>query len=183
MEKNKPETIENRWDILYRDYPEVYDQFADVPYNPKIIDELHKKFNLQDKTIADIGSGSGRSTLELARYAKQVLGIEPEKSMRLLAEEMTAQQGLANIRYIEGKAEEMPLHEDSVDLVVGITTTLYPPDEVIPSFIREASRVVKQNGLIIYVDVAPGWYGGELSEIIGEDDSHASTEHLSLIHI
>jgi hypothetical protein len=26
--KNYPESIENRWDILYRDYPEVYDRFA-----------------------------------------------------------------------------------------------------------------------------------------------------------
>jgi hypothetical protein len=30
----RPETIENRWDILYEKYPEVYDEFASVPYKP-----------------------------------------------------------------------------------------------------------------------------------------------------
>jgi len=31
----KPETIENRWDILYRDYPEVYEVFSLVKRRPE----------------------------------------------------------------------------------------------------------------------------------------------------
>jgi hypothetical protein len=33
--KRQPETIENRWDILYRDYPEIYDAFSSFPYHPR----------------------------------------------------------------------------------------------------------------------------------------------------
>jgi hypothetical protein len=58
----RPETIENRWDILYRDYPEVYDEFASVPYSKIEVDVIRKMFGLRDKTVADIGSGSGIST-------------------------------------------------------------------------------------------------------------------------
>jgi len=36
--KDKPLSIENRWDILYREYPEIYDEFASVPYDPHKID-------------------------------------------------------------------------------------------------------------------------------------------------
>ena len=159
--KERPQSIENRWDILYRDYPEVYDEFANVPYTPRMINVLHEKFDLKSKTIADIGSGSGRSTLLLAEYAEHVIGVEPEKAMRDEAFKNTAETGLTNVVYVDGRGEEIPLDDDSVDMVVAITATMYPPEKVIPLFIREARRVVKPGGLIVSVDVAPGWYGGE----------------------
>ncbi len=169
--KDKPLSIENRWDILYRDYPEIYDEFASVPYNPHNIDILHEKFNLNKKVIVDIGSGSGRSTIQLARYAEQVIGVEPEKSMRDQAVKNTIELGLDNVVYVDGKAEEMPLDDGVADIVVALTAVMYPPEEVVPQFIEEARRVVKPGGTIISVDVAPGWYGGELADFIDDPDA------------
>jgi ubiquinone/menaquinone biosynthesis C-methylase UbiE len=172
--KDKPLSIENRWDILYRDYPEVYDEFASVPYSPKKIDILHERFNLNQKIVVDIGSGSGRSSIGLAKYAGKVIGVEPEQSMRELAQKNTDEREIKNIKYIEGRAEKIPLDDDSVDMVIALTAVMYPPDKVIPVFIKEAKRVVKQGGTIISVDVAPEWYGGELAKYI--DDSGADIE-------
>jgi hypothetical protein len=36
--KDRPASIDNRWDVLYRDYPEIYDEFANVLYKPKKTD-------------------------------------------------------------------------------------------------------------------------------------------------
>jgi ubiquinone/menaquinone biosynthesis C-methylase UbiE len=166
--KERPQSIENRWDILYRDYPEVYDEFANVPYEPRMVDVLHKEFNLDGKTIADIGSGSGRSSIQLAKYAERVIGVEPEKAMRDEAEKNTAGTGLDNITYIDGRAEEIPLDDGSFDMVVALTASMYPPEEVIPLFVEEAKRVVKTGGVIVSVDVAQGWYGGELADVIDD---------------
>ena len=170
-QKTKPDTIENRWDILYRDYPEVYDEFASFPYDPPMMEVIHEMFNLSGKEILDVGSGSGLSTFPLAKYAKTVIGVEPEKSMRELAEEKALELGILNCKFIEGQAEAIPLDDSSVDIVTAFTATLYPPKEKVPKFIAEASRIVKNGGLIIDVDVAPGWYGGELAEIIGDEDA------------
>ncbi|KON30119.1 hypothetical protein AC480_01890, partial [miscellaneous Crenarchaeota group archaeon SMTZ1-55] len=112
--KARPLSIENRWDILYRDYPEIYDEFAHVPYTPKMIDILHERFNLINKIIVDVGSGSGRSSIELARYAEKVIGVEPEKSMRDVAQKNTVEQGLDNIVYVDGRAEAIPLEDSAV---------------------------------------------------------------------
>ena len=30
----RPESLEGRWDILYRDYPEVYEEFGRIPKVP-----------------------------------------------------------------------------------------------------------------------------------------------------
>lgn len=170
-ENPRLETIENRWDILYRDYPEVYDEFASVPYDPPIVDVIHKMFNLCGKEIADVGSGSGISTFNLAKHAMRVIGVEPEKSMRDLAEKKSMELGISNVRFIKGRAQVIPLDEESVDMVTAFTATLYPPERMVRQFIKEASRVAKPEGWVLAVDVAPGWYGGELASLIGDKDA------------
>ena len=42
----RPESIENRWDILYREYPEVYDEFASVPYEPDWVVSLSRMLKI-----------------------------------------------------------------------------------------------------------------------------------------
>ena len=170
-EKTKLETIENRWDILYRDYPDVYDAFARVPYDPPLVDVIHDKFNLNGKEIVDVGSGSGLSTFDLAKNAKTVIGVEPEKSMRDLAENKALELGVSNVQFIKGLAEAIPLDDSNVDMVTAFFATLYPAEQMATQFIVEASRVVKPGGLVIAVDVAPGWYGGELADIIKDKDA------------
>jgi ubiquinone/menaquinone biosynthesis C-methylase UbiE len=171
--KKRPISIENRWDILYRDYPEIYDEFANVPYEPKMIDILHEKFDFSKKKVVDIGSGSGRSTIEIAKYAEYVIGVEPEKSMRSIAKKNTADKNLENVFYIEGKAEKIPLDDYSADMVIAITA---------PLFVEESKRVTKPGGTIISVGVAPGWYGGELSSVFDIQDEHAVNEELQNVH-
>ena len=119
--KTRPETIENRWDILYRDYPEVYDEFASVSRKPRWIDIIPKMFDFKNKIVADIGSGSGKSTFAIAKYAKSVIGIEPEDAMRKLAIKNAKKYNLKNVEFKKGWAKKIPLKKDSVDFVLGAT--------------------------------------------------------------
>ena len=162
----KVETIENRWDILYRDYPEIYDKFASYPYKPKWIDVLNKLFDFQGKVVTDIGSGSGLSTFEIAKNAEHVIGVEPEDAMRKLAINNAKKRGIINVKFVEGWAEKIPLEDNSVDLVIGVTVASFYKAENIELFVKEAKRIVINGGYIISVDVAPGWYGGELAPVI-----------------
>jgi len=68
-----------------------------------------------DARIVDLGSGSGRfSTLFAKSFRAHVVGIEP--SMRMLA---TARSGgqAANLAYVAGAAERVPLINESCDVV------------------------------------------------------------------
>jgi ubiquinone/menaquinone biosynthesis C-methylase UbiE len=166
MGKEYPLTVENRWDILYRDYPEKYDEFATVGWIHKDENQLYNMYDFSGKRVADIGSGSGRSTFKLAPHATFVIGVEPEKSMRDLANKKLEEKGINNVLFIEGTAESIPLPDDSVDYVTAITAVMNPPEEAIPRFAAEAERVTKPGGTIIYKGVTPGWYGGELDHVI-----------------
>ncbi|MBW2969674.1 class I SAM-dependent methyltransferase [Candidatus Woesearchaeota archaeon] len=164
--KKRVESVENRWDILYRDYPEVYDEFASVKKYPKWIHILPKMFDFKGKVIADIGSGSGLSAFDLAKYAKKVIGIEPEDAMRNLAIKNVKKKKIKSVEFKKGTATKIPLEKDSVDFVVGATLVGIHTPARIKRFVKEATRIVKKGGHIITINIAPEWYGGELAPII-----------------
>jgi SAM-dependent methyltransferase len=168
----RPETIENRWDLLYRDYPEVYEAFAATPYSPDVYELLAGVIDLRGKSIADVGAGTGKSSLALARYAGQVTGIEREAAMLQLARENAQSSGLGRVSFCAGDAMAIPLGDKTVDLVTGITLALYPPEQY-KAYIREGLRVAKE--AVVYLGIAPGWYGGDLyaanAELQGVDEA------------
>lgn len=158
-----PESIENRWDILYRDYPEVYDAFVSVPYHPSLFDQVPEIIDMRGKIIADVGAGTGKSSLAMAKISREVIGIEVEPAMLLQASQQAEAQGLANLKFVCGNALSIPLAANAVDLVTGFTLALFPAAQY-REFIREGLRVARKQ--VVYVGIPPGWYGGELNDII-----------------
>jgi SAM-dependent methyltransferase len=159
--KQYPETIEGRWDILYRDYPEVYEAFSSFPYHPDAIGLILARFPLGGTRVLDVGSGTGKSSFWLAEHAREVIGVEPVAAMRAAAERAAAAQGIRNVRFVGGDGVALPLRSESVDAIFSITAGMRSIEELL--------RVLRPGGVIVIVDVAPGWYGGELHDIIGEE--------------
>jgi ubiquinone/menaquinone biosynthesis C-methylase UbiE len=165
--KTPVRTVENRWDLLYRDFPEVYREFSSVRGKPP--KQVHELFDFVDKVVVDVGSGTGISTFRVAPMARRVYGIEMEGSMISVAKRELKKRRLTNVSFLRGDARSMPLRDDAVDIVMGITLAIYPP-EGFRDFVREATRVVRDGGLIVTQDVAPGWYGGELCRVIRNEN-------------
>jgi ubiquinone/menaquinone biosynthesis C-methylase UbiE len=161
-EKARPESLEGRWDILYRDYPEVYEEWGQIPKVPDFLDVVLDRFPLKGKVVADVGSGTGLSTFKLAEHAEFVIGIEVEQAMLSVAAERARERGLENVRFELGDAEHLPLADDSVDAAVAVTLAEGDTRKAA----AEMERVVRSGGLVLRGDVAPGWYGGELGPII-----------------
>jgi ubiquinone/menaquinone biosynthesis C-methylase UbiE len=162
VKRPRPESLEGRWDILYRDYPEVYEEWGRIPKVPDFIDVLAARFPLEGQVVVDVGSGTGISTFKLAQHAGFVIGIEIEKPMISVARSSAHEHGVKNVRFDLGDAEHLPLENDSVDAAVAITLAGGDVRRVA----TEMERVVRPGGLVLRTDVAPGWYGGELGPII-----------------
>ena len=179
----RPESLENRWDILYREYPEVYDEFATISRKPSTAEVLHRMFNLKDRVILDIGSGTGASTFSVAAYAKHVIGIEPEDAMLGIAMKKLKGKLNANVEFIKGKAEGIPLKNGAVDSVIADTASPIRPD-IIKGFVKDAIRIIRKNGFFATVVLPPrGWYGGELQHIIVDrTEPPSADEHAIPLH-
>jgi ubiquinone/menaquinone biosynthesis C-methylase UbiE len=126
------------------DIPAVYDRGRD--HGPKLLELWMNVVSsyVQDqqvKTILDLGCGTGRFTEALAVcFDAAVVGLDPSRKM---LEQARAKQRDPRVRYELGRAETIPLQNDSVDLIF-ISMVLHHFDDVAVAA-RECRRVLKSN--------------------------------------
>jgi len=92
-----------------------------VRYRPRypagVIDILAAEAGLRPgAVVADIGSGTGFSAELFLRNGNSVIGVEPNRQMRLAAEQLLA--SYAGFRSVDAAAEATTLADGSVDFVV-----------------------------------------------------------------
>lgn len=85
-------------------------------YPSAVVDLLRSECGLtRTSTIADIGSGTGILSELLLRNGNKVVGIEPNASMRMVAERLL--HDYANFVSIEATAEATTLDSQSIDFI------------------------------------------------------------------
>lgn len=85
-------------------------------YPKELIGLLKQEIGLnQTKIIADIGSGTGKSSKPFLENGNFVYGVEPNKEMRAAQEIIL--NGHANFKSIDGTAEQTKLPDKSIDVI------------------------------------------------------------------
>jgi SAM-dependent methyltransferase len=167
-----PETIDNDWVRFYREYPDIYDRFAIT--TPPVVDAAHDLVDFTDTVVIDAGSGTGKSTFALAKYARFVYGVEPWEPMRIFAEQRLREIDLSNVTFIDTAAPNLPFVDQSADALVSFYAFpwhfpfLGEPEgrDLGERYLAEAKRVLRPGSYVIATDNAPGWYGGELAALL-----------------
>ncbi len=79
------------------------------------------------KSIADVGTGTGRAALALARTGAEVIGIDASNEMLAVAARRARDEGL-DLRFERGDAHALPLADRSVDAAVCLRVLMHTPD-------------------------------------------------------
>jgi ubiquinone/menaquinone biosynthesis C-methylase UbiE len=90
--------------------------------------------------IADIGSGTGRIALELAKSVRLVYAIDTATVMLDQLQSSAEKEGLSNIHTIEAPGESTGLHTESLDFVT-IAQAFHWMDK--QAALKEANRILK----------------------------------------
>lgn len=79
---------------------------------------LHDIVDLTDKTVLDIGAGSGRLTFAAVEKAAYVYAIEPVATLRDFIRAEATINGHTNIRVTEGFVTDLPFPDNTFDAVI-----------------------------------------------------------------
>jgi SAM-dependent methyltransferase len=137
------------WELLYRLEPQLYDRLATVEHlHPGVLAWLPRSVD----TIAEVGAGTGRLTLELIGRARQVVAVEPAVPLRrILLRKLAAAEHGDRVRVKHGFFDDLPLPSDFADLVVACSAFTPAAEHGGEAGLAEMERVCRPGGCVALI--------------------------------
>jgi SAM-dependent methyltransferase len=105
--------------------------------------------------VLDLGCGGGHVAFNVAPHVREAVAYDLSAEMLAAVAAEAARRGLANVVMRQGAAEKLPFADESFDVVLTRFSAHHWRD--VPAALKEAKRVVKNDGRAAFVDaVSPG---------------------------
>lgn len=102
---------------MFKSTAEFYSRYR-VPYPKSLIAQLEIDATLhQNSVVLDLATGPGRLALRLAPSVNSVVAVDVESEMLQEGRIQARNIGVRNINWIQSKAEDLEIDQNSIDLV------------------------------------------------------------------
>lgn len=143
------------WPLVYWTRP---GDFEDLVWGERIPERVLDELDLDGKEVCDIGAGTGRFTIAVARRASRVIAVDMVPVMLQRLQRKAAAAGLDNIGVLRAPFRELPLADRSVDVAVACSSFMTSGPHGGHTALREAERVVRAGGSVAVIwPQDPSW--------------------------
>ncbi len=101
--------------------------------------------------VADLGCGEGYLTLETARWARSVIGIDRSDEVLERARALAARRRVTNVQWKKGELTRLPLRDTSIDVTLLSQSLHHAADP--EDALAEAVRVLRPGGRVLLLDL------------------------------
>jgi hypothetical protein len=144
---------------------------------------LARHVAIDDRDVVDVGCGPGGFAVAMAARGARVTGVEISEGQLAAARERVRDDHV-EVALAVGRAEDLPLRDASMDLVVFMRSLHHVPVQRMGDALRETRRVLRPGGAVWIVEPLPeGDFFEMVSLIDDETDARAAAnsaiEHAS----
>jgi len=115
-----------------------------VPFVIEVL-PLFKRYKV--KNVLDLGCGTGRHCIYLAKNDFDVVGIDVSESALKMANSWVRKERLTNVAFMRGTMTNIPFDNNYFDAVVSVSVIHHAVKKDIVKTIDEVDRVIKKNGI------------------------------------
>jgi ArsR family transcriptional regulator len=101
--------------------------------------------------VADLGCGDGYLTLEAARWARTVFGIDRSDEVLERARALAGRRRVTNVEWKKGELTRLPLRDASVDVALLSQALHHAADP--EAALAEATRILRPGGRVLVLDL------------------------------
>ena len=136
------------------------------------LDHLTSLIDLDGLSVVDVGAGDGKFARAFARRGAVVTGIEIDDDKVGIARRAAH----PDVRILLGRGEDLPLDDQSADLVCFMFSFHHVPLALQNAALDEVWRALKPGGRLHVVDPRPG---GSMSEVMAPVDDETEVRTAS----
>ena len=140
------------YEEVFTNYANTYDKEEFTKGTIQEVDFLESEIEFdRTKQILDVGCGTGRHAIELAKRGYQVTGIDLSEDQLKKAREKAGNEGV-EVTFLQRDARDFSF-DDPFDLVIMICEGAFPlmeTDEMNFRILQKAERSLKQGGKFIF---------------------------------
>lgn len=137
----------NPWNEIFKQQGKVFlEPHEDMPGIVRFLSEQGAR------KILDLGSGSGRHVLYLAKCGFSVSGLDNSPEGIEITRDSLRKERLAADLQLRGMTERLPYEDASFDAVISVQVIHHAEIATIRDIIREIARVLRKDGFI-YITV------------------------------
>ena len=140
------------YEELFTNYAETYDKESFTKGTVGEVDFLEREFDYdKTKTILDIGCGTGRHAIELAKRGYHVTGIDLSESQLMQAKEKAQREHVdINFRQQDARTFRVEHPYDGVIMICEGAFSLMETDEMNYRILENAEKSLKKGGKFIF---------------------------------
>ena len=149
------------YEVLFADQAEKYDRLVSAEdYRGNLLLCLKQIGRLnREQTVADLGSGTGRIAFLVAPIVRHVYGIEPVGGMLRVSLSKKQRHGVKNVDFLPGEHKDIPLPDNSIDLIIEGWSFLRAFSVAYPEWrtefaaiVTEMKRILRPRGAVIFIE-------------------------------